>query len=65
MKISEVISKLQEIKEVNGDLDTKCFNVETCWSTGGLVGVETVEMNEKSFKVASEGHLLIGNKDGE
>ncbi len=37
MNISEIIAKLEQIKQVNGDLKVKCLMSESSWCTGALL----------------------------
>lgn len=37
MKIDEVITKLEKIKNEHGNIDVKCLTSKICWSDGHLV----------------------------
>ncbi|APC82243.1 hypothetical protein [Clostridium botulinum] len=59
MNISEIIAKLEQIKEVNGDLKVKCLMSESSWCTGALLSTYSGEVDKECFKV-SMGYLFIG-----
>lgn len=60
MNISEIIAKLEKIKEVNGNLEVKCLITESSWCTGALLSTYSMEVDEECFKISDMGYLFIG-----
>ncbi|NFI47842.1 hypothetical protein FDA77_18650 [Clostridium botulinum] len=59
MNISEMIVKLEEIKQVNGNLIVKCLMTESSWCTGKLLSTYRGEVDNECFKVSDMGYLFI------
>ncbi|HID0769547.1 TPA: hypothetical protein ACXC99_003644 [Clostridium botulinum] len=60
MNINEMIAKLEEIKEVNGDLKVKCLMSKSSWCTGAVLSIYSGEIDKECFEVSDMGYLFIG-----